>query len=236
MVAKHPYLVGLSGGIGAGKSLVSAHFAHLGAFIIDADQIAHDLTAHSGAALSAIRAAFGDGVFDTTGRLLRGQLGKQVFSDAVKLHHLEAILHPLIIGRIAMQIKLFFPDFHAQIASSAAHCAAPQRLSSCYQTRASYVVLSAPLLFSTELASWCRFILVVDVDLRTQLNRCRLRDQRNSQEIIAIMRRQTTREQRLQRAHGVIDNRADRAATYAQVEWFHHQFCIQMNRGCSGKS
>ena len=96
--------IGLTGSIACGKSTVSSYLRELGYFVADADAISHRLTAPGGAALPALRAAFGDGVFD--GDMLdRRALGSVVFADAKKRDHLNAILHPMIISEIESELN-----------------------------------------------------------------------------------------------------------------------------------
>jgi len=90
------FIVGLTGGIGSGKSTVAELFVHHGAALVDTDAIAHALTAAGGAAMAAIVAAFGDGVVDASGALDRAAMRSLVFSDQSTKSRLEAILHPLI--------------------------------------------------------------------------------------------------------------------------------------------
>ncbi len=90
------YIVGLTGGIASGKSTVAAHWASLGGYEIDADQLARQVVAPGTAGAAAIRAKFGDAVFDTDGSLNRAKLGSIVFADASRRQALEAIVHPLV--------------------------------------------------------------------------------------------------------------------------------------------
>lgn len=102
--------IGLTGSIACGKSTVSAYLRMLGYPVVDADAISHALTAPSGAALSAIRSAFGNGVFDAHGALDRSALGALVFSDPARRKQLNAILHPMILDEIDAQVQAL----HAQ--------------------------------------------------------------------------------------------------------------------------
>jgi predicted ATPase len=95
--------IGLTGGIGSGKSTVAAMLADLGASIIDADAISRDLTAAGGAAMPAIASAFGAGFVNASGALDREAMRKQVFSDPGSKRQLEAIIHPLVASQTAAQ-------------------------------------------------------------------------------------------------------------------------------------
>ena len=188
--------VGLTGGIACGKTAVSDFFAELGAHVVDADEISRALTARNGAALPAIRARWGDRVFDANNDLDRPALRQLVFADRAQLQELEAILHPLV--RQQMQ---------AEVARAQ-----------------SYALLSVPLLFEKGFSAYCRYHVVVDIDRKRQLARARLRDDSSARSVVAVMRQQCSRLEKLMRAHFVIDNRADLSATRAQVVQLHQFF------------
>ena len=188
--------VGLTGGIACGKTAVSDFFAELGAHVVDADEISRALTARDGLALPAIRARWGDRVFDANDELDRPALRALVFADRAQLQELEAILHPLV--RQQMQ---------AEVARAQ-----------------SYALLSVPLLFEKGFSAYCRYHVVVDIDRKRQLARARLRDDSSARSVVAVMRQQCSRLEKLTRAHFVIDNRADLGATRAQVVQLHQFF------------
>ena len=96
-----PFIVGITGGIGSGKSTVERRFAARGVDIVDTDRIAHELTAPGGAAIDAIRAAFGDEVIAADGRLDRDAMRARVFADPTARSRLEAILHPMIFWLVS---------------------------------------------------------------------------------------------------------------------------------------
>jgi len=98
-------IVGLSGGIGTGKSTVAALWAELGAVVIDADAIVHELQAPGGPLLEPIRAAFGDGVFDSEGNLDRAALAERVFSVPAERERLNAIVHPAVRAEMARRVE-----------------------------------------------------------------------------------------------------------------------------------
>ena len=188
--------VGLTGGIACGKTAVSNFFAEFGAHVVDADKIARQLTTQGGAALPAIRALWGAEVFQASGELDRRALRAIVFKDHKQLQELEAILHPLVRQRM-----------QAEIARSA-----------------SYALISVPLLFEKGFSDYCRYHVVVDIDRKRQLARARRRDASSARGIVAVMRQQCSRLEKLTRAHFVIDNRADLGATRAQVVQLHQFF------------
>ena len=177
------YLVGLTGGIGSGKSTVGARFAELGGGLIDADAVSHALTRREAPGWQAIRAAFGAGYFAPDGELDRAQLRQAVFADAAAKSRLEAALHPLIREETDRQVA----------ASTAA-----------------YVMLMVPLLFdSGRSRERCRRVLVVDCREATQVSRVVARSGFAPDDVRAIMRTQMGRAERLALADDVIDNEGD---------------------------
>ena len=174
------FKLGLTGGIGSGKTQVANLLADLGASVIDTDLIAHQLTAAGGRAIEPIRQAFGEEVIEASGALNRARMRELVFAEPARRAELEAILHPLI-GQTARQ--------------------------EAEQAVGLYVVFVVPLL--VESGRWRQQIdrlCVVDCDQETQIERVRTR---NGIELITIQRilaAQATREQRLAVADDVIDN------------------------------
>lgn len=192
------FIVGLTGGIGSGKSAAASLFEELGAAVVDTDTIAHELTAPGGAAIEPIRGAFGDEVIDARGALDRAAMRRKVFADAQAKTRLEAILHPLIRAE-------------ADRRSAAA--------------RAPYVVLVVPLLVeSGGYRSRVQRVAVVDCPEETQVARVMSRSGLSAEEDRAIMAAQVGREQRLAVADDVIDNGGERAALRPQVEALHRRY------------
>ena len=192
------FIVGLTGGIGSGKSAAASHFEQLGAAVVDTDAIAHELTAPGGAAIDPIRTAFGDEVIDARGALDRAAVRRKVFADASAKARLEAILHPMIRAE-------------ADRRSAAA--------------RAPYVVLVVPLLVeSGGYRSRVRRVTVVDCPEEVQVARVMTRSGLSAEEARAIMAAQVSREQRLAVADDVIDNGGDLAALRPQVEALHRRY------------
>ena len=174
--------IGLTGGIGSGKSRVADFFSEFGASVIDTDVIAHELTAPGGTAIDAIRAEFGDASIAADGALDRGAMRELVFDDPLARHRLEAILHPMI------QSVLY------QRAQSAQGC---------------YLVLVVPLLVET--GRWrgrVDRVCVVDCDPETQIERVRMRSGLTPDTIARIMSAQASRAERLDVADDVIRNDA----------------------------
>jgi dephospho-CoA kinase len=184
--------VGLTGGIGAGKSEVSARLAALGAVIIDADAVAREVVAPGTPGLEAVVAAFGPGVLAVDGSLDRPRLGEIVFADAGLLAKLNAIVHPLVSQRM-LQLEAEAPA-------------------------GAVVVHDVPLLAENGLAGLYDVVVVVDVPAGVQLDRLvRLRGMPADQ-ARARLAAQASREQRLAIADIVVDNSGPLADLDAQVK------------------
>ena len=192
------YIVGLTGGIGSGKSAAAQVFAELGITVIDTDAIAHALTAPGGAAIAPIRAAFGDEYIGPEGALSRPRMRELVFADAAKKRQLESILHPLIRTQSTDLVK---------------------------DARSPYVILMVPLLVeSGDYRRRCQRILVVDCPEELQLARVSARSGLAAGQVRAIMANQATRGARLAAADDVIDNSRDLAQLHHQVETLHARY------------
>jgi dephospho-CoA kinase len=178
--------VGLTGGIGSGKSEVSRRLAERGAAIIDADQSARDVVAPGTPGLEQVVAAFGDGVLAPDGSLNRPKLGEVVFADEAALGKLNGILHPLIHQHMA--------DAEERAIAGGGDGAV--------------IVHDIPLLAEagTSRSSGFDLVIVVDVPTRTQLDRLTGRRGMKREDAEARMANQATREQRLAVADIVIDN------------------------------
>ena len=193
-----PYIVGLTGGIGSGKSAAADRFGALGAAVVDTDLIAHGLTAPGGAAIEAIRAAFGDALIGADGALDRAAMRARVFGAPAERRRLEGILHPMIRDQSARQ---------------------------CSAADAPYVVLVVPLLVeSGNYRARCARILVVDCPEDIQVARVQARSGLGKVQVEAIMAAQIPRADRLAAADDVIDNSADLPHLYAQVDALHARY------------
>ena len=195
-------IVGLTGGIGSGKSTVADRLAAFGAALVDTDVIAHQLTGAQGAAMGEIAAAFGPTVVRDDGALDRAAMRRLVFSDPAAKDRIEAILHPQIRRESEVRCR------------SAA--AAP------------YVLLVVPLLVeSTASASYRQRvdrILVVDCDEATQVSRVVARSGLSPAEVRAIMATQASRAERLAVADDVVFNGGDLDGLNAQLIALHRRY------------
>lgn len=189
------FTVGLTGGIGSGKSAAADEFARLGAAVVDTDRIAHELTRAGGAAIAGVRELFGDSVIAPDGAMDRKALRERVFTDPQAKRRLEALLHPMIREQSARRIA-----------------AATEP----------YVVHVVPLLVeSPDYRKRVQRVLVVDCPEPMQVERVRKRSGLSGDEVQAIVRSQASRAQRLAAADDVIDNSGTVAALQKQVETLH---------------
>jgi dephospho-CoA kinase len=192
------FTIGLTGGIGSGKSTVARAFEALGVEVIDADALAHRLTAPGGAAIPAIRAAFGDEAIDASGALERARMRRIAFADVHARKRLEAILHPLIRAET-------------------------ERLA--LAARSPYVILMIPLLVeSGDPRARCDRVLVVDCPEEEQIRRVMARSGLARGEVETVMVNQVSRADRLAAADDVVDNAGAPAAIDAQVAALHREY------------
>jgi dephospho-CoA kinase len=192
------FVVGLTGGIGSGKSAAADEFAALGASVVDTDAIARELTDKGGAALAHIERLFGAAFLDASGAMNRKKMRDHVFADAAAKQALENLLHPLIREESARRI---------------AAASGP------------YVVHVVPLLLeSPGYRSRVDRVLVVDASEQAQLARVRARSGLSADEVRAIMRTQVSRAERLAGADDVIDNSGSLDALRKQVGALHQKY------------
>jgi dephospho-CoA kinase len=184
--------LGLTGGIGSGKSTVARMLAERGAVVVDADQIARELVEPGGAALAELVTEFGPRILQADGSLSRGELAALAFSDPRATERLNAIMHPLIRAEAQRRIN--------------------------EEPQAEVVVYDMPLLVETGQADLVDLVVVVDVPEAVQLDRAvRLRglDEADVQRRMSV---QASREDRLARADVVIDNSGGLPRTHEQVD------------------
>jgi dephospho-CoA kinase len=187
-------VVGLTGGIGSGKSEVARMFTALGAHLIDADQLAREVVEPGSRGLAEIVEAFGPDVLDRDGRLDRKKVAAIVFKDPDKRAVLERIVHPRVLE------------------------AAMARIATLAERGAKVVVYDVPLLYETGLDRHFPEVIVVDVDPATQRARLAGRGGMSADEIEDRIRAQMALADKVKRAHWVIDNRGSLDETRAQVE------------------
>lgn len=192
------FKLGLTGGIGSGKSTVATLFEKKGATIIDTDQIAHELTAPQGLAMSAIEKAFGKDFVTKEGALDRQKMRQKVFEDKNAKSQLESILHPMI----------------REVADKRAK-----------ESTGAYVIFVIPLLVEKKV--WQEKvdrILVVDCDEEDQISRVKKRNHFTREAVLAIMKTQASREMRLNAADDVIKNNTDLASLSEKVDELHAKY------------
>ena len=189
-----PWILGLTGGIGSGKSAVAQHFVDLGVHLVDADHAARWVVEPGRPALDKIVEHFGPQVLQADGSLDRAALRARVFADAGERRWLEALLHPLIGQEISQ-----------------------------YLTRAEspYAILVSPLLVESGQHKLTQRVLVVDAPEQLQLQRTMQRDHSTAEQVQAILKVQASREERLRHADDVLLNDRDLPWLRSEVERLH---------------
>ncbi len=190
-------LIGMTGGIGSGKSTVTRFFRELGVPVIDADEVARQIVQPGSDPLNEIIAAFGPDVLDRNGTLDRERMRDIIFSDSQKRHLLEGILHPRIIEEMRRQAS---------------------------QVSAPYCILSIPLLVETGHTGAVDRVLVIDVPEEIQRKRAMQRDNLTARAYRAITLAQASREERLAVADDIIDNGGSLEDLQQQVEAMHRKY------------
>lgn len=202
-------LVGLTGGIGSGKTTVANMFGALGVPLIDTDLIAHELTGPEGAAMPRIRDAFGPGVIAPDGRLDRAAMRERAFTDAGSRKRLEAILHPMIGEETARRIAAAASD--------------------------PYAIVVVPLLVEGGRAK-SRFdrIVVVDCPVEVQIERVVRRNGLPREQVEAIIAVQAERSRRLAAADDIVDNGGDPSTLPERVRVLHERYLeLARQRRCT---
>ena len=173
------FKVGVTGGIGSGKSALTDHLATLGIPIVDADVVARQVVEPGSAALASIAQRFGEDIIDTDGALKRAELRKIVFANPEQRRWLEELTHPLIREQIQQQLST---------------------------AQSAYVVLSSPLLLESSQVDFVDHIVVVDVPEDVQIQRTMARDDNTESLVRSIIDAQIPRNTRRERADTIIDN------------------------------
>ena len=190
-------LIGLTGGIGSGKTAVSNYFSQQGIDVVDADVIAHQCVEKGSEALEKIQEHFGEDILLEDGKLNRSKLRDYVFNSDEERLWLENLLHPIIRKTILHAIN--------KISSP-------------------YGLLVAPLLLENKLDKYCQRVLIVDLPESLQIERSVSRDQKSEEQIRAIIKAQISRNDRLQKADDIILNDKDFDHLFKQAQIFHEQY------------
>jgi dephospho-CoA kinase len=190
-------IIGLTGGIGSGKSIVASRFQKLGMPVIDADTITRELVEPGQPALREIVAQFGPDILQPDGRLDRPYLRDRIFSNPDDRRILEDILHPLAQKEVQQRIA---------------------------RLKAPYCILSVPLLIESGWSAMVDRILVVDSPREAQVQRTITRDKTSRQQVEAIIDSQVDRETRLAAADDILENDSDLASLYSQVDILHEEY------------
>lgn len=193
-------VVGITGGIGSGKSAVTRRFEQLGITVVDADLVARLIVEPGTPALDAIAAHFGEGILQADGTLDRPALRRRVFADDSERLWLEQLTHPLIGQEIVNQISA---------------------------SQSPYTILASPLLLDTSQKSLVDCVVVVDAPESLQLQRTMQRDGNDEAQVRRIMTAQMSRADRLERADIVIDNSRSLEELGQTVEELHKEFLLR---------
>lgn len=191
------FVVGLTGGIGSGKTAATDHFARLGITIVDADQASRVIVEPGKPALAEIAETFGTDIINADGTLNRAALRSIVFADPAQRKTLERITHPRIAEEIARQLQA---------------------------STSPYTILVSPLLFESSQHRFAQRKLVIDAPEAEQKNRAAKRDGVSAEQISAIMAAQLSREARCAQADDVILNDGELSHLHAAVEKLHQQY------------
>lgn len=189
-------IIGLTGGIGSGKSTVAQYFRDCGVLIVDTDEIARQLLEPDQPAFKAVIHHFGKEILKTDGSLDRPQLRTHIFESATDRHWLEALLHPLIKSEVLAYSKKNHP----------------------------YFIVEIPLLIEAHFEDVVDRILVVDCPLELQIERIQKRDGTSIDLIQKMIQSQIDRNTRIKKADDIIENTSDRDALKDKVLALHHYY------------
>ena len=190
-------ILGLTGGIGTGKSSVAAEFKNLGICIVNADEGSRTVVEPGKPALSKIASQFGDQIILSDGSLDRAALREIIFNNANKKQWLEELLHPIIRDWIVEHLN---------------------------DSDSPYVILESPLLLETDQHELVDITLLIDLPMELQLERAGARDANNSKQIQRIIDSQMSREQKISKADWIFDNSGEKAMISLRVNQLHEKF------------
>lgn len=209
MSARRGLIIGVTGGIGSGKTATTDEFSRLGVVVVDADQVSRDVVNPGTEALARIAQRFGSEILTDDGQLQRRLLRDIIFSNADEKQWLESVLHPLIREEIIRRLQ---------------------------QSRSAYTILVSPLLLETSQHKLCDRVLLVDAPESLQLLRTRQRDQTSDAAVKAIMDQQMGREQRLAMADDVIVNDAGLTKLHEAVRALHRKYLTLAAGGSASRA
>jgi len=198
------FKVGLTGGIGCGKTTVATVFAQFNVPVIDADEIAHQVVAIGQPSLKLIEQTFGVQSLQPDGSLNRAYIRDLIFNDAAQKQKLEAIIHPLVYQTIEQQLVLLDTP---------------------------YCLISIPLLFETNTAGRVDRVLVIDCPVETQIERVLKRDGLTMERVQSIIASQVSRAVRIAKADDIIDNTKTNTELAQQVEKLHNLYLLLSTSG-----
>ena len=193
------WVLGLTGGIGSGKSAVSAMFEELGIQVVDADIVAREVVEPGSHGLKKITAHFGDEILTDNGTLDRAKLRAIIFADESQKKWLNNLLHPLIRESMLSQLK---------------------------QATSNYVILVAPLLFENGLEKYCNHTLLIDVPVDVQITRTTARDNVSVELAKQIIASQMSRADKQQKAADILDNNRPLEEVKTDVQKLHEKYLI----------
>ena len=193
------WILGLTGGIGSGKSAISAMFEELGIQVVDADIVAREVVEPGSTGLEKITEHFGDEILTTDGSLDRAKLRAIIFADESQKQWLNNLLHPLIRESMLSQLK---------------------------QATSNYVILVAPLLFENGLEKYCNHTLLIDVPVDVQITRTTARDNVSVELAKQIIASQMSRADKQQKAGDILDNNRPLEEVKTDVQKLHEKYLI----------
>jgi len=193
------WVLGLTGGIGSGKSAVSAIFEELGIQVVDADIVAREVVEPGSVGLTKITAHFGDEILTNNGTLDRAKLRAIIFANESQKQWLNNLLHPLIRESMLSQLK---------------------------QATSNYVILVAPLLFENGLEKYCNHTLLIDVPVDVQITRTTARDNVSVELAKQIIASQMSRADKQQKAGDILDNNRPLEEVKTDVQKLHEKYLI----------